>query len=334
MTNRTTNHDDGKSRQLPASSHFAEFKEYDSSPNPLLGYISGGAEASPRTDNTDHIHSDAAEPPKRVSQKLLEEIAATLSERDTKILSAVRHCRYLTTRQTQRLYFTNAATSGAGLRAANRNLHKLKGLGLAETLTRRIGGVRAGSGSLIWYLTQAGERLLRLSDKGAHTIRNFFEPSSYFLAHTLAVAECYVQLTEICGSRSLKLVKVEQETDCWRYYNHKGKITSLKPDLFAVTNCDDYEDRWFFEVDLKTEAPITIVEKCHRYHQYYQSGLEQKQHEVFPIVVWIVPDVIRKETIISYIRDEFKRYSKIFIVITPDELEKLIRQGVEKGELC
>lgn len=271
----------------------------------------------------------------RISQRQLEEIASALHGRDKKVLSAIRQCRYLTTNHIKRLYFLGATTPTAGLKAANRNLNKLKSLGLLDTLSRRVGGVRAGSGSLVWYLTGAGERLLRMTtEKSALPIRRFFEPSPYFLAHTLAVAECFIQLTEICNCNNPKLVSVEPEPCCWRPFNHKGKLVTLKPDLFAITICDEYEDRWFIEIDLDTEAPVTVVEKCQRYHHYYRCGLEQKQHQVFPLTVWIVPDAARKESLTTHIRAEFSKQAKLFIVITPDELATLLSQGVKAGALC
>jgi len=319
MTNRLTSHDNKGNPQMPTASLLPAFKGGDSYRIPTDNGNSGGG---PAPDS------------KRISQQQLVEIYPTLSERDKDILSALRHCRYLLTTQIQRLYFLDAATPTAGLKATVRNLNKLKKLGLADSLSRRIGGVRGGSGSFIWYLPEAGERLLRLGDDGVHSRKRFMEPSPYFLAHTLSTAECYVQLTEICAGRGMKLVHAEMETDCWRSYSHRGKLTSLRPDLFAITDCGDYEDRWFIEIDLDTESPGKVVEKCRRYHLYYRSGLEQKQHEVFPLVVWIVPDKARKESIVSYIRAEFANWLKIFIVITPDELEPLIRQGANGGMLC
>ena len=319
MTNRPTNHEDKEIQQSRANSPFTEFNGHDSYCNPPdYSKLSRPDEITLR----------------RVSKKQLEEIVGTLSERDKAVLSSLQHCRYIMTKQIQRLHYADAVTSTAGLRAANRNLTRLKDMGLADTLTRRIGGVRSGSCSLIWYLTQAGERLLRMTKCGVHSRKRDYEPSQYFLTHTLAVAECFVQITEICAGPSLKLVGVELETDCWRSYTQNGKLTALKPDLFAITNCDDYEDRWFFEIDLSTEAPATVIEKCLRYHQYYRSGLEQKKHKVFPLTVWIVPDAARKDSLTSYIKAEFAKMPKIFIVITSDELEKLLRQGVEGGSLC
>ena len=56
-----------------------------------------------------------------------------------------------------------------------------------------------------------------------------------------------------------------------------------------------YEDRWFIEVDLDTESPNKIIDKCERYHKYYRSGLEQQESGVFPLTVWIVPSAERKK---------------------------------------
>jgi hypothetical protein len=272
--------------------------------------------------------------PDRISQRRLEELSPTLSERDKSVLLSVRQCRYLTTKQIRRLYFTEASSVTAGLKATNRTLNKLKSLALVGSLPRRVGGVRAGSGSLVWHLTEAGERLLRLDGTKTHPRRRFFEPSPHFLAHTLAVTECRIRLTEICGGGDLRLVNVETEPGCWRSYNNKGKVTVLRPDLFAVTICGEYEDRWFMEIDMNTEAPVRVVEKCRRYLDYYRSGIEQKRHEVFPLAVFIVPDAARKERVIAHIRDAFKNPPRIFAVITPDELEPLIRRGADGGSLC
>ncbi len=331
MTDRPHLRDDEHKHIIPKLLAEIKNKGDDSYCVPLYAFKTGGAA---QVDSSADSNTSDEQDAERFSQKRLEQILSTLSDRDKKILSALRHCRYLLTSQVQRLYFTDLVSTLAGLRTSRRILSKLMKLGLTGTLSRRIGGVRAGSGSLIWFLTPVGERLLRLGDEGPHARKRYLEPSLHFLAHTLAVAECYVQLTEICNSRNPKLIHAEMETDCWRSYSRKGIQVSLRPDLYAITNNDDYEDRWFLEVDLKTESPITVVEKCRRYHEYYQSGLEQKLHGVFPLTVWIVPDVARRDSIMSHIRAEFAGLPKIFAVITPEELAPLVHQGVGGGVLC
>ena len=97
---------------------------------------------------------------------------------------------------------------------------------------------------------------------------------------------------------------------------------------------DRYEDRWFFEIDLNTESPVKVVEKCEKYHRYYRSGLEQKESEVFPLTVWIVPTAERRDRIIAHIRKAFEKQPKLFAVITKDELAHLIQHGGDERMLC
>ena len=55
---------------------------------------------------------------------------------------------------------------------------------------------------------------------------------------------------------------------------------------------------------------------------------------MFPLVVWLVKDADRKEKMKSFLRENLKDQPKMFLVITPDELEKMIRQFIGTEELC
>ena len=272
---------------------------------------------------------------RRFSRQQLEETAARLSDRDRQMLAAIQRYRYLLTGQIQRLYFTGAATPSAAHRAATRSLKRLRELGLVNHLVRRIGGVRAGSAGLVWHITHAGERLIYLESHTLTPTKRFFEPSPHFLAHSLAVAEVAVSLTGLCREhRAMKLTALQPEPECWRTYSEYGSVLALKPDLFAITVSGQYEDRWFIEVDLATESPTKIISKCEKYHKYYRSGLEQQETEVFPLTIWIVPTVERKEKLIAHIKDAFDKQPKLFAVITKSELEDLILNGGDGGALC
>lgn len=228
MTNRLTSHDKKAQAEMPTVRDFSRYKVCNSYSNPITNTpVSGSGEGECR----------------RLSQKRLMELETVLGKRDKEVLLAIQRHRYLLTGQVQRLIFTDAATATAALRAASRCLKKLKDLGLACTLSRRIGGVRAGSGSLVWYISHAGERLLRLRDHKPAPVRRFFEPSPYFLAHTLAVSEISLQLTELCREQDMVLSALQPEPECWRSYSEHGTHLSLKPDLYAVTVSGEYEDR-------------------------------------------------------------------------------------------
>jgi hypothetical protein len=263
----------------------------------------------------------------RTSRKRLEELERTISERDYCILRSLQKCRYLTTGQITRLHFNNSTTHGAAIRAANRGLAKLKDYGLIGALTRRIGGVRAGSGSFVWALTPTGFKLLHLEQTDAIPRKQFREPTPYFLEHTLLVSETHLQLTEICGRHDMTLASVLLEPECWRWYQADGKKLALKPDLFAATQANGYEDCWFIEIDRATETPARVLDKCDRYIHYLRSGAEQRKTGVFPYVVWIVPSKKRENAIRTHIAEAYVKGPDIFITITPDEFETLIVGG-------
>jgi len=266
------------------------------------------------------------------TKQRLAQLEQNLSARDHQVLASLSRCRYLTTLQIARLYyFGESVTHRAAVRAANRSLARLREDGLIRPLQRRIGGVRAGSGSFVWALTPGGARLLQAQTSDPQPRKQFREPTLHFLTHTLVIAEAYLQLTEICAQHGMVLADVQFEPECWRRYGNKGgKAVVLKPDLYAVTQGGGYEEHRFIEIDCATETVARIVEKCERYIQYLRSGVEQGQTGVFPYVVWIVPDAKRKGSVERHIRAAYPHGPDIFIVILPDELEALIRKGIEK----
>jgi hypothetical protein len=265
----------------------------------------------------EHLREDIP----RITQKRLEQYALELLPRDLSILLDLEDCRYLTTSQISRLRFeTDHANPDASLRAANRAVTRLKKLGLITALDRRVGGVRGGSGGLIWSLTAAGTKLVNLNGEGQPRRRNF-EPSPQFTEHTLAIAEVYIQLLHLTG---VALARAEFEPFCWRDYTN----STLKPDLFVITSDGEYEDYWFFEVDLATETPQRIVAKCLQYQDYYLAGEEQRKHGLFPKVVWMVRDDKRRKSIQSHITQSKElQHKNLLAVVLPDELETLIRKG-------
>lgn len=266
----------------------------------------------------------------RVSHRELESIRAGLSERDTRIVASVAMYRLLTTRQICRLHFADKATETAALRAANRTLDKLRDLRLLVPLQRRIGGVRAGSGAYIWSLGHVGARLLQRADHadGRPRRRREFEPTNTFLEHTLAVAEVSLRLTEAAQRGDIALVGIQHEPTCWRAYNGPGGgVARLKPDLAVVTATDEFEDHWFFEVDLATEPPSRLIRACLSYQEYRRSGVEQRRLGLFPAVVWIVPTTRRKATLQAHLEAQETISPGLFTIITLDELDGLVQTG-------
>ncbi|MCL2083563.1 MAG: replication-relaxation family protein [Oscillospiraceae bacterium] len=262
----------------------------------------------------------------RITKRKLEEYNQTLNQRDKAVLRSLQTCQFLKTDQVGRLHFQSAATPAAGLRAATRLLAKLHGLGLVQPLQRRyVNWIHTGTTSYIWSLKTAGAELLRL-DEGrppAKSRKRVFEPTYIFLKHTLMIAELYTRLFE-----TEKLMQADFEPDCWRrHHNALGGSICLKPDLYSITAADGFEDHWFFEVDLDTEAPKRIMQKCENYGRYYLTGREQEKTGVFPRVAWIVPDIKRRDTLWRHICEHLSEYQDLFVVILFDDLDTLIASG-------
>ena len=274
----------------------------------------------------------------RLTIAQLESIRSDLTDRDKRILLFMRNLHYMKTDQVRRVFYPleEGKTPLSRTVSTSKNLNRLKGLGLISHLEKRAGGIKSGAKGLIWHITEAGARLLYLGTDMQNARKRQLEPSPTFLRHTIAVTETFVQVVEICRDDPVtKLSRIEVEPDCWRDYQKSGKSISLRPDLYVKTTTGEYFDHIFIEVDLDTESPSAIVEKCRRYLEYYQTGKEQKAYGAFPLVLWIAPDVKRKDRMKEAITHSFpSRFPHIFSVIVPAELESVLRDGVEKENLC
>jgi hypothetical protein len=219
----------------------------------------------------------------RTGRLMLDELRSELSARDLLIAQSLADFRYLTTRQIEALHFSDHATPLTGARKARLVLERLTRHRVIVRLERRVGGLRAGSSSYVYSLGPVGFRLLT-TDGSRLRPR---EPSRSFLDHTLAVAQLAIDLLTTSGTTS-----VVTEPHCWRTFSSGvfGATDTLKPDLFVVTTDDEYEYRWFVEVDLGTESGTAIRKKAEVYLSYLKSGVEHEDHELFPRVLFVAPD--------------------------------------------
>lgn len=259
----------------------------------------------------------------RLGRRGLERLRNRLSDRDLAILRAVEGFRLLTARQIEALHFIDHATPLTAARSARRVLERLTRDRVLVRLERRIGGVRAGSASYIYAVGPAGHRLLH-----DDSTRRWREPTETFVAHTLTVADLIVALTEQHQAGKVELVEYQTEPNCWRDFPRPMAGTQiLKPDLFVMTATDDTELRWFVEVDLGTESGSAIVRKCRTYHSYWQAGIEQDRHDVFPKVLWIADTERRSRLISRSITKARSLHQPLFEVTTADEAIAVLAGG-------
>jgi hypothetical protein len=196
-------------------------------------------------------------------------------------------------------------------------LQRLRQTGLVTPLSRRVGGIHAGSEGTIYRLTGRGLGILRRTD-GIQRRRMSGEPGERFVRHVLAISELYVSLSEQTQSSDDEIVAFDAEPASWRSYpSPHGGLSTIRPDAFARTASGDYEHISFVEVDLSTESLTTIGRKCRAYIAFWQTGAEQRRSGTFPRVVWVVPDEHRRAKLMSLIRRMPADHGQLFVVTTP-----------------
>lgn len=253
-------------------------------------------------------------PAERVTAAELAVIGRRLSERELAVIETLSRFKLATAIQLERLHFHGYRTALTGARAARRTLARMTEQRLLIRLDRQIGGVRAGSASFIYALGPLAHRMLE-----GHSRRRWREPSFPFVAHTLAITELATQLLTHPPDTS-EVLELEPEPDCWRTsISGHGTPEILKPDMAVVTADAVSEFRWFVEIDLGTESSTAISRKAARYVRYFDTGIEQHHHDIFPSVLFVA-DTDRRAGIIA-IALERSRRPELFEICTNDEAD-------------
>lgn len=225
-----------------------------------------------------------------VTAKVARELDRRLTERDRSITHSVLELRFMSAAQLARMHFADADP-----RAVRRSLLRLTRLDVLERLDRRVGGVRAGSAGFVYRLGLAGQRLALehgwISDRRCRRSRI---PGTLFLKHALQVAELHVRLVEADRLGRVELLERSAEPACWRQFSSGIGASLLKPDSYVRLGIGDFEDSYFIEVDMGTEGSRALRSQLRAYASYYEAGIEQAEHGVFPRVLWLAPDERRK----------------------------------------
>jgi Replication-relaxation len=254
-----------------------------------------------------------------ITTRRLALLEAGLSSRDRSVLETLGIVRLATTKHLERLDFTDVST-----RQARATLASLTRRQLVSRLPRAVGGLRAGSAGYVYGLGLAGQRLIGSSRRPQRP----WQVGTPFLAHTLAITELYVRLVEAGCAGVIQLARFRTEPACWRWFTGAGgERVALKPDAAVITRLGRYEDSWLVEVDLSTESTTRLARKADLYRAYWLSGQEQARHEVFPRVLWLVPDMARYNTLIDVLGRQPAEVWPLFTVAVFEEAISRIAQG-------
>jgi Replication-relaxation len=256
-----------------------------------------------------------------VTAKRLAVLERRLNTRERAIIDTLDRLRVATTEHLRRLHFADLTPRSAA-RQAPKLLARLAERRIVVRLERQLGGVRAGSRAAVWSLDLAGQRLAAVcGPAGGRRVRKPWTPSLGFIAHRLAVTDCFVDLTERCRNGAGDLLDFEAEPLSWRRYaSPYGGTAILKPDAFVRIAAGDYERGAFVEIDRATEARSTLIGKLRAYRQYWETGREQERRGYFPKVVFAVPTESRKALLVDLFATQPEETWPLWQVVPAAEL--------------
>jgi len=272
----------------------------------------GGHFGEIRTPN----HSSS--PSSRISSARLASIASHLTPTDHAVLDVVARTRLCSGAQLERLFWSQGEP-GSRARQARRSLRRLTGWRILDRQPRSVGGRRAGSRGFIYSLGPTGVRLLA-RETGVR-VRRPVSPGDRFVSHVLSCTELVVRMEEAARRGDLDVIEIQGEPQCWRgFLSTFGGRVILRPDLFVRIGVGALEDRWFLECDLATEARGTLLAKFKRYLVHYRSGSEQRDHGIYPRVVWAVPTDRRAIQVAEVLGQLPTEAERLFSVCLLDEV--------------
>jgi hypothetical protein len=256
----------------------------------------------------------------------LDQLAENLTARERGILQALATVHVATTAQLARIAFADQEPETAA-RLTRRHLQRLARSGLVRRFEDRARERRVGAPGYVHALTAAGLRLVGRGQAVGIRQRVSWRPSYAFLSHRLGISELYVRLTEQARDGGPEVREFRAEADAWRpYTGPAGQRLSLKPDTLVRLEVGPEELSWFVEIDLGSERPATIADKCTSYRLYELSGQEQLHHGVFPGVAFIVPTTERARVIAQVIRRQPADAQELFVVATEDTAVAVLGQ--------
>ena len=256
-------------------------------------------------------------------------VPAPIHPMQARLLALVAAHRFATTTQLARLTAPEYASSASALRQTQRHLASLAQQRLLTSLERRVGGWQGGSAVTIWAATTRGQRLVAV-DEGEEVPRRQRprEVSTTFLDHLLAITEVRTSIEEAVRQEADTEAAVALEPECWRTaLSPSGQVQVLRPDLAVTITSPAYEDRYVVEVDRATENPGRVIATCWRYQEHQATSAQASDGDVFPLVVWLVPNDRRRHRLERAIAHSTGLLCELFRVICLDQLPTLIHGG-------
>ena len=214
------------------------------------------------------------------------------SDRDTAIVQLVGDFKILRASDIRAVLFQGVndpkACSSALLRLTER--------GYLDRLPRLSPGGAGGGGQQ--YVYQLGRRGWELCGRTGNYWKHR-DGDTWGVRHTLAIAAAYVSLLEAHNAGQLPEPRFGTEPGCHRLVDG----IDLRPDAYVELKQPGGEfTKLWLEIDRSTERAEKLADKCSRYWAAYKRWDTARHGDVFPLVLFVVPDMRRAQ----YVREVFQ----------------------------
>lgn len=230
--------------------------------------------------------------------------------RDAEVLRVISRFSMLTSKQIQAVVFReNVTPSGF-----KKSIGRLIADNLVVRIERRVpGGANGGSGQYVYRLSSTGWRMLHANQ--AYKVRRTVD------YHALEIASAYIRCLDAVDDGWLRIHHAEVEAEAMRIVGGE----EWRPDLYVeLDNLTTGKRRpWAIEVDMGTENRAVIYENIKRYDRAAEHGTGA--FPKFPQVLYLVPDVARRQQLQRWIGEVYDNTDKLFAVELLEDFPNLLK---------
>lgn len=232
-----------------------------------------------------------------------------VTPRDTLIIQTVARFKMLNSAIIRELVFPDLLSNTSCDRALLRLVQRKY---IARVERRLIGGNGAGSGQYIYRLGTLGRKLVQ----SPNTFGRMAD-----IHHTLEIAETFAKVKRLERGGSIEVLSYETEPESWAQI---GGVV-LRPDLQLEIGVIHRRQQLslFVEIDLATERKKQLTEKIESYASAW-LGADKTKLDVFPVVVFLVPDDARLRELNNIIASQVESVRDLFLVSKSEDFPQFL----------
>lgn len=222
----------------------------------------------------------------------------TLQERDSQILRLVARFKQCSSKQINTLLFSTSGSATSQKRALDRLL--ARGY-LARIEHRLVGGSKGGSGQYVYQLGRLGWAQFAVTP---------YTPRRTVDYHALAIVDAFISLIQLERTRSVNIIGVSAEPDCWLTFDG----IELRPDLLCELERSGRQRRLWLEVDLGTESQRQVLGKLDAVIKAFGNA-DGREWPEWPLTIWVAIDEARA-TELKWLVGRMAEGQRAFFVVT------------------